>query len=167
MGNELSSSIHKHSSSGKKKKGHRHHHDNDQPEPEASCCAAGGTATEPPTASSSEAGNGATGTTGGDSKTSKGVNFADDPREETTITSNTANHQNGTANSATNGRPPPNVGPSLGTFGASAAAAQQARPRTTRNGVMITDALEDVSCLLLVLFLSAFPHLCMFSSPSQ
>ena len=150
MGNELSSSIHKHSSSGKKKKGHRHHHDHDQHEPEASGCAAGGTATEPPTASSSEAGNGTTGATGGDSKTSKGVNFADDPREETTITSNTANYQNGTANSATttNGRPPPNVGPSLGTFGASAAAAQQARPRTTRNGVMITDALEDVSCLL-------------------
>jgi len=141
MGNELSSSIHKHStSSGKKKKGHHRHDQNEA----SGCCAEKNSETEPPTASSSEAGNGATGT-GGDSKASKGVDFADDPRVETTITSNTANHQNGTANSATNGRPPPNVGPSLGTFGASATAQQQVRPRTTRNGVMITDALEDVS----------------------
>ena len=89
MGNELSSSIHKHSS----KKGHHNHHDHDHHEPEAG--GGSGTATEPPTASSSD----------GDTK---GVNL-----------------------------------PSLGTFGA-AAAAQQARPRTTKNGVMITDALEDV-----------------------
>ena len=118
MGNELSSSIHKHSSSD------HNHHDHDHHEPEAG--GGSGTATEPPTPSSSD-------------EDTKGVNFADDPRE---VTSKTANRQNGTA-TKTNSRPPPNVGPSLGTFGA-AAAAQQARPRTTKNGVMITDALEDV-----------------------
>ena len=112
---------------GHKQKGHHNHHDHDHHEPEAG--GGSGTATEPPTASSSD----------GDTK---GVNFAGDPREATTFTSHTANRQNGTATNA-NSRPPPNAGPSLGTFGASAAA-QQARPRTTKNGVMITDALEDV-----------------------
>mmetsp|Transcript_30293 Transcript_30293/g.65546 ORF Transcript_30293/g.65546 Transcript_30293/m.65546 type:complete len:605 (+) Transcript_30293:671-2485(+) len=141
MGNELSNVR---SSSKKKKKG------------------ASSSAHQPPTASSSVEfgtstakanGNGgpsdqqAPASGGGAESTSKkaskkGVNFADDPADGKEGAASSDQQQDHHQQPA---RPPPQVGPSLVNFEHTSTSQRGATsPRGMKNGVMITDALEDV-----------------------